>query len=442
MSLSTLRQSALAIFRAALAAAEPRAAVRRVLRREGDRLWVEGREIDLARIRRIRIVGFGKASAAMAQGVEDVLGDRIEGGVVTVKYGHVAPLKVVSLHEAGHPLPDANGLAGTERILGVLNEAEPEDWVICLISGGGSALLEQPVEGVTLDDLRVTTDALLRSGATINEMNALRKHLSRVKGGQLARRTRAPLLSLILSDVIGSPLDTIASGPTSPDGTTFRDAWQVIERRGVAARLPDSVVRHIERGVRGESPETPKADDPLFARVQNVVVADNAIACEAALYEAQAQGYHAQLLSTFVQGEAREVARVLVSLAREVAASGRPVARPACLVAGGETTVTVRGDGLGGRNQELALAAAIELAGSASEVVVLSAGTDGSDGPTDAAGAIAEGGTVARAAALGLDASAFLDRNDSYHFFQPLGDLIMTGPTNTNVNDVMLVMVG
>ncbi len=422
---------------------------------------MDSREYDLERIRRVFVIGFGKASAAMAQAVEEVLGDRIERGTVTVKYGHTAPLQKIALHEAGHPLPDANSLSGTQKIFDLLSQAGSDDLVICLISGGGSALLELPVEGVSLDDLRATTDALLRSGATINELNALRKHLSQVKGGQLARRTPAPVLSLILSDVIGSPLDTIASGPTAPDAATFADALDVIERRGLKSRLPEKVVAHIERGARGEAADTPKADAPVFARVQNVVVADNAIACEAALREAQTQGYHPLLLSTFVQGEASEVARVLAALAREVVQSNRPVARPACIVAGGETTVTVHGTGKGGRNQELALAAAVELAGFQTlrvpkdpkglepttmrlhqgEVLVLSAGTDGTDGPTDAAGALADTTTLARATALGLDARTYLANNDAYHLFEPLGDLVITGPTNTNVNDVMLVLV-
>jgi hydroxypyruvate reductase len=321
-----------------------------------------------------------------------------------------------------------------------LRDTTPDDLVICVISGGGSALLEALVAGVTLDDLRVTTDALLRAGATINELNTLRKHLSQVKGGQLARHSRAPILALILSDVLGSPLDVIASGPTAPDTTTFADALAVIERRGVRAQLPACVVAHMERGARGEIADTPKSDDAIFARVQNVVIADNAIACDAAMQAARDLGFNPLLLSTFVQGEAREVAKVLAAVAKEIVATHRPVARPACLVAGGETTVTVRGNGKGGRNQELALAAAIEIAGMPN-VVVLSGGTDGTDGPTDAAGALADDNTLARAREHGLDARTFLANNDAYHFFQPLADLIITGPTNTNLNDVMIVLV-
>lgn len=437
---NALYESALAIFRAALDAADPRAAVRRAVQREGDRLHIGTREYDLTRVRQLWVVGFGKASAAMAQALEELLGDRLAGGWVNVKYGHTAPLQKIHLHEAGHPLPDAPGLAGTQEILARLDRAQDDDLILCLISGGGSALLELPVAGVSLDDLRATTEALLRSGATINEMNALRKHLSQVKGGQLARRARAPIISLILSDVIGSPLDTIASGPTAPDATTFGEALDVIARRGLRGQLPARALDHLERGARGEIAETPKATDPVFARVQNLVIADNAVACDAAARAAAARGLHPLVLSTFVQGEAREVARVLAAIAREVAQFNRPAARPACILAGGETTVTVRGAGKGGRSQELALAAAIEIAGMEG-VVVQSAGTDGTDGPTDAAGAVADGSTLARAAARGMDARTFLANNDAYNFFQPLGDLVVTGPTNTNVNDIMLLLI-
>ncbi len=438
----SFRDSARAIFRAALDAADPRAAVRRAMQRNGDRLRVQARAYDLTRVRRVFVIGFGKASATMAQAAEDILGDKLTRGWVTVKYGHTAPLATaqIHLHQAGHPLLDENSLLGTQKILEVLDAADENDLIVCLISGGGSALLELPAPGVSLGDLRALTDALLRAGATIHEMNTLRKHVSQVKGGQLARRTRAPIIALILSDVLGSPLDTIASGPTAPDSTTFADALEIIARRGLRAQLPANIVQHLERGARQEIPDTPKTDDALFARVQNVIIADNGLACDAAVAEARARGFNACLLSTSVQGEAREVAKVFAAIAQEIARSDRPIAKPACLIAGGETTVTVRGAGKGGRNQELALAAAIEIAGM-KNVVVLSGGTDGTDGPTDAAGALADGATVARAAAQGIDARAFLSNNDAYHFFQPLNDLLMTGPTGTNVNDVVVLVV-
>ena len=292
-----------------------------------------------------------------------------------------------------------------------------------------------------MDDLQRLTEALLRSGAPIQALNAVRKHLSQLKGGQLARLAYpATVIAVILSDVVGSPLDVIASGPTVPDPTTFADVRALLERYGLWADAPAAVRRHIERGLAGEAPETPKAGDPVLARVQNVVVADNARAAEAAVQQAQARGFHALLLSTYIEGEAREVAKVLVALGREVAEKGRPVPAPACLVLGGETTVTVRGAGRGGRNQELALAAALALEGDP-HIALASLATDGTDGPTDAAGGLVDGQTLARGRALGLDAAAALAQNDAYTYLQAVGDLLVTGPTRTNVNDVMCVFV-
>jgi hydroxypyruvate reductase len=368
-----------------------------------------------------------------------VLGDRLSAGAVSLKYGYGAPTEKVKIYEAGHPLPDENGVQATRAIVDLLQSLRPDDLVLCLLSGGGSALLELPVEGVTLDDLRALTEALLKCGATINEINAMRKHLSQVKGGQLARRAQpAQVLSLILSDVLGSPLDVIASGPTAPDPTTFADAMQVIEKYKIREQVPPRILAHLERGARGEVADTPKADDPLFARVTNVVVADNSSACSAAVAAAQARGYAAQLISTRIQGEAREVGAKLAQRALEILARGDSL--PASLIEGGEPTVTIRGSGQGGRAQELTLAAAQVIAG-AEGVVIMSAGTDGTDGPTDAAGAVADGATLARAGARGLNAEALLANNDSYHFFQALGDLIVTGPTRTNVNDLMIAMI-
>ncbi len=395
----------------------------------------------LDQVRRVVVIGFGKAGAAMSQGVEQVLGARIDAGWVNVKYDHLLPLQMIRLHEAGHPLLDENTLVGTRHILRLLDDLNENDMVICLISGGGSALLELPVEGVSLADLRATTEVMLGCGATINELNTLRKHLSQVKGGQLARRANGALvISLILSDVIGSPLDMIASGPTTPDTGTFADALEIVRRYGVFDALPQTVRHHLLAGEAGDIPDTPKAGDPIFERVQNVVIADNTLACEAAMRKAQAEGFHSMLLSSFVQGEAREIAKIFGAMAREILNSDRPLPRPACILAGGETTVTLHGKGKGGRNQEMALAAALELAGLPS-AAFLSGGTDGTDGPTDAAGAYADGTTLARAMSLGLSARSFLAENDSYHFFESLGDLLLTGPTHTNVNDIMILLV-
>ncbi len=298
-----------------------------------------------------------------------------------------------------------------------------------------------PVGGVSLSDLQIMTDALLRCGATIDEINAIRKHLSQIKGGHLARWAYpAKVVSLILSDVVGNPLDVIASGPTVPDSATFADAVGVVEKYDLTEQLPRSILGHLRRGVEGELPETPKAGDPAFDRVDNVVIASNDIAASAALRAAEALGYNAMLLSTYIEGEACEVARVFAAIGREIAVSGRPMTPPACVIAGGETTVTIRGSGLGGRNQELALAAALEIGGLAN-VLVVALATDGTDGPTDAAGAVVDGTTVLRADEIGLSAAGSLRNNDAYHFFERLGDLLITGPTNTNVNDLTFVFV-
>lgn len=424
---------------AALEAVGPYEAVRRALRREGERLWVGERAHDLSATRRVLVVGAGKAGAPMARAAEDALGDRLAAGLVNVKRGHAEPTRTVGIVEAGHPLPDEDGLRGTARIVELLASTTPDDLVLCLISGGGSALLELPAPGIALAALQLLTDLLLRAGATIDELNAVRKHLSQVKGGGLARLAApARVVALLLSDVVGNPLDVIASGPTVPDTSTFADAAAVLARYGLTDVVPESVRARIEAGCRGELPETPKPGDPLFERVHVLLVASNDLAARAAVRAAEAEGFHALLLSTYVEGEAREVGKLLAALAREVDASGRPLPRPCCLVLGGETTVTVRGDGRGGRNQEAALGAALKLSG-VPDVLVACLATDGNDGPTDAAGALADGTTLARAAALGLGPHDHLARNDAYAFFDALGDLLRCGPTNTNVNDLLFV---
>jgi hydroxypyruvate reductase len=318
----------------------------------------------------------------------------------------------------------------------------PEDLVLVLISGGGSALTPAPVAGITLAEKQALTKALLACGADIREMNMLRKHVSRIKGGQLARAAQpAQVRTLILSDIVGDPLDAIASGPTVPDPTTYADALGILDKYRIRSEIPASIRTHLEAGAAGKVAETPKPDDPLFARVRSLMVASNIQALEAAAVEAKALGLTPMILSSFVEGETREVARMHAALALEVRASGNPRRPPVCLITGGETTVTLKGKGKGGRNQEFALAAAFDIAGQR-DVVVLSAGTDGTDGPTDAAGALADGETIARARALGLHPRAALEGNDAYPFFEKLGDLIMTGPTRTNVMDVRLVLVG
>ena len=471
---ASYREHVVSVLDAAIRAVDPRAAVRAHVTRSGDFLRIGERGYRLSEIDRIIVVGGGKAGTPMAAAIHEILPEHITAGVVNVKYGHTAaagdwevrfehrpvarsearmdgphpsspadtgPIAIV---EAGHPVPDAAGLAGAQRIEALLQGLTERDLVVVLISGGGSALLPLPADAITLADYQALTGLLLRCGADITEINTVRKHCSRLQGGQLARLAApAQVATLILSDVVGTPLDAIASGPTVPDRSSFADAWRILERYGITEQAPTSVCAHLRRGVAGLIPDTPKPGDPLFAHVNNVVIGDNASAGRAAAAEAQRLGFTAALLTTFLQGEAREVGRVAAGLAQGIASGQSDFVPPVCLVLGGETTVTIRGQGAGGRNQELALAAAISLAGYSLppgvEVAVVSLGTDGTDGPTDAAGGIATGDSIARARVLGLDARATLDANDSYHLLGALGDLIVTGPTQTNVNDLVLV---
>ncbi|HID12193.1 MAG TPA: glycerate kinase [Candidatus Latescibacteria bacterium] len=425
-----LRRDAEAIFRAALEAADPYRCVRGAL--EGLDLpegWVF-------------VVGMGKASVPMARAVEEVLAGRIAGGAVVTKYGHGGKLGWIKVHEAGHPIPDEAGIRAAGELLEIARGAGEEDLVLCLISGGGSALTPLPAEGVTLEEKQRTTELLLCCGARVEEINALRKHLSRIKGGQLAKAAHpARVISLILSDVVGDSLEVIASGPTVPDPTTFGDCVTIARKYDIWRYLPETVRFRLEWGARGEVSETPKPGDPTFSRCENILVGNNRRALDAARSEAERRGYRTLLLTSMLQGEAREVAKFLAAVVREVRASGNPVRPPACLLSGGETTVTVRGKGEGGRNQELALAMVRELTG-LEGVVALSAGTDGTDGPTDAAGAFVDGETLKRAQALGLEPEAYLRENDSYNFFRVLGDLWVTGPTGTNVMDLQIALVG
>lgn len=439
---ASLRRHAMQILGAAVAAADPLAAVRRAVRWDGRRLHVDGQPHDLAAASRVFVVGAGKGSARMAAGLEAMLGDGIAAGVVITKYGYLEPLRRIALVEAGHPLPDAAGLEGARRMIDLVGQATSKDMVIVLLSGGGSALLPMPVEGISLEEKSATTGLLLRSGATITEVNTVRKHISRLKGGGLARLAApASVITLILSDVLGNPLDAIASGPTVPDPTTFADALGIIDRFGLRDRLPPSVRRHLEMGASGQRPETPKPGNPIFERVQTVVVGDIMLAAGAAVEQAQALGYRASLQGTNVEGEAHQVGMRFGGMVRDARSPTAQVRAPACLVMGGETTVTVRGTGRGGRNQELALGAAAPIAG-LPQTLVAAFGTDGTDGPTDAAGAVVDGTTLARARARGLDPGAALADNDTYAFFDALDDLIVSGPTNTNVSDLWLGLTG
>jgi glycerate 2-kinase len=437
----TQRETVLPILSAALDAVDPIAAVKHHMSLAGHELRLGERTYDLNKYRHIYVIGGGKAGGSMARAAEEVLGERLTAGTINTKYGYMADTKIVRINEAGHPIPDAAGMDGARRMVDLAGTASEGDLVICLISGGGSALMTLPVEGVTLEDMEALTSSLLRCGATINEINTIRKHLSQIKGGNLSRAAYpADVVSLILSDVVGNPLDVIASGPTVPDSSTFADAYEIVERYDLVDELPTSIVDHLRQGRDGIIPETPKDGDPLFVNTYNLIVGSNEIAAQAAIERAKGAGFHTLLLSTYVEGEAREVAHVFCAIAREILHSGHPVPRPACVVAGGETTVTIRGEGKGGRNQELALSAAIQLDG-LDQAMIVALATDGTDGPTDAAGAVADGWTLRRARGKKLLARDYLANNDSYRFFEQLDDLLLTGPTNTNVNDLTFVFV-
>lgn len=438
-----LRQHARAILDAALAAVDPGQALRSALRREGSQLQVGGQTLDLNRFDRIIAVGAGKAGAPMAAALEKVLGSRLQAGRVVVKDGHGAPTRIIEVLEASHPVPDQRGVEAGRRLSELLASAGQRTLVFCLLSGGGSALLVAPAQGLTLAHKQETTRLLLASGADIGEINAVRKHLSDLKGGGLARLAApATVVSLIISDVVGDRLDVIASGPTKGDPSTWRDVSDIFARYSLWESLPAPVRSRVEGGLAGQIPDTVKPGDPGLAGVLNLVIASNRQALLAAEARARDLGYQPLILSSTMEGETREVARVHAALAREVHQSGHPLPRPCCLISGGETTVTLGAQpGRGGRNQEFALAAALDLAG-LPEVLVMSAGTDGTDGPTDAAGALANGRTVERAQALGLSARQHLAHHDAYPLFQALGDLVITGPTRTNVMDVRLVLAG
>ena len=440
--LARLRDDCRAIFDAGVAAVDPLVAVQRAVVRCGDALEVDGVTYDLRTCSGVYVVGTGKGSGIMAHGLESILADRLSAGAVTVKYGHGAPVKGVTLYEAAHPIPDEAGVQGARAAMDLMRQAGADDLVFCLLSGGGSALWPAPTDGISLAEKQRVTGLLIDCGARIDEINVIRKHLSAIKGGQLARLAApARLITLVLSDVVGDRLDAIASGPTVPDPTTYEDCLDILSHYDLLGRVPDSIHAHLRRGLTGGVSETPKSADPVFKLGQTVVVANNRLALRAALETAERRGYRTLLLSSTVEGEARHVARMHAAIAQEICQSGQPISPPACIISGGETTVTVRSDGKGGRNQEFALAAALHLAG-LPHTVVLSGGTDGTDGPTDAAGALADGRTLARAKALGLQAEEFLHRNDAYHFFQALDDLLFTGPTGTNVMDMYLVLVG
>ncbi len=440
-----LRADAARIWTAALRSAAPEAAIRKIVKRSGSTLEVNDRRFDLAGFQNVWILGAGKAAAPMAHALERILGRYITGGLVVTKYGHSSPMKKLPVMEAGHPLPDRNSVVSAAQIISLAHDRiRKGDLVICIFSGGASSLLVSPAEGITLEDKLACTRLLLNSGADIYELNAVRKHLSRIKGGGLSRvLAPAKVLSLILSDVVGDDTGTIASGPTAPDQTTFGDCIEILQRLRLWDRIPEAAKKRFELGSAGLIPETPKKNDPVFRGIDSYIVGSCAQACTEAARNAKRLGYRVLVLTSRLEGDTGDAALFHMSVAGEIVSQRRPLRRPSCIISGGETTVRVTGSGKGGRNQEFTLHCVRPLAKLPAPCVVASVGTDGTDGPTDAAGAIADNTTLSRSIKFGarfLDES--IENNDSYTFFKRLGDLIITGPTRTNVMDLHIVLVG
>ncbi|MEM3591947.1 MAG: glycerate kinase [Candidatus Bathyarchaeia archaeon] len=437
------REIALNTLEKAIESVDPKNLIYSKVKVHNEKLMVEDKIFDLKSFKKIFVVGGGKASGYMAEAIEDVLGERIEEGLVVVPQGTSGRFKTrfVRLHEAKHPIPDESSVEGAGRIMEIAEKAGEDDLIICLISGGGSSLMTYPRDEISLEDKRKVTEILLKCGATINEINAVRKHLSKFKGGQLAKSAYpTTLISLLLSDVIGDPLDVIASGPTVPDSSTFSDAINVLRKYGVWDSVPESIKNLLLNGEKGLVEENPKSGDLCFKKTYNFIIGNNRDACRSAINEMKKAGLNALLLTSYAEGEARDIGLMVGAIAKEILSSNNPVKRPAGIVVGGESTVTVIGKGIGGRNQEIALSSALSISGLRG-VIIASASTDGVDGPTDAAGAIVDGATIYRSKKMGLDAEKYLRNNDSYSFFKALGDLIYTGPTGTNVNDLTLLIV-
>jgi len=428
------------IFLAGVKSVLPEKLITGIMKLEGSVLSVGEYKLSLENISNIYVIGAGKASGAMGHYVESILGSRISGGHIVVKYGHSCKLRRIEVTEAGHPTPDSNGFKATQDIVKISSKLSEKDLVICLISGGGSALLADLPEGILPEELYIVNNLLIRCGASINEINTVRKHLSRVKGGQLARIVRpAQLVTLIISDVIGNPLDVIASGPTVPDPSTFSDALNIIEKYNLESDITKGVLNYLKEGMNRIHPETPKLNDPLFYGTLNILAGTNLTALRSAKDLADELGFKPYIIDSELSGDVVSTCESIIDTVTSFR-SNNEVQKPICLLFGGETTVKVNGNGLGGRNQHLALSAAIRLAG-ISGVTFLAAGTDGNDGPTNAAGAVVDSETVERAASLKEDPVEYLYQFNSYNFFKRIGGHIMTGPTYTNVMDLIVVLV-
>lgn len=440
-TLDEMRFDARNIFNHCIKAVEPRASIRKFCTVKDSVLSIGNHSFNLQNFKHVYVIGAGKASAPMASEIEHMIGNFITDGLISVKYEHAEALKRIKLVEAGHPIPDENGQTAAKQILKIAQSAAERDLILCLISGGGSALLPLPEDNLSLKDKQSTLSILLSCGATIHEINTIRKHISRIKGGKLSRAAYpAHIISLILSDVVGDNLDVIASGPTVADPTTFHDCLNIFKKYDVEKQMPEAVVNHIKSGISGNLKETPKPGDPIFLKNQNIIIGSNIEAISAGKKFAENIGYNTLILSTLIEGDTVESALFHSAIAKEIQKTGNPIPSPACILSGGETTVRIRGDGLGGRNQEFALASAIEIQDQ-ENIVVLSAGTDGTDGPTDAAGAISDTFTIKNARLMGLEAQDYLLNNDSYHFFKTINDLFLTGPTKTNVMDLRIMLV-
>lgn len=433
------REVALDVIGHAIKAVDPYEAVKKLIYVENGRKLIVGKlSYDLSKKGNIYVVGAGKASFAIAQALEEILGGRIERGAINVKRGEKHKLKHVRVREAGHPIPDEVGLEGAREIMDIARKAKEGDLVFCAITGGASALMPLPAEGITLEDKKKITNLLLRCGATIDDINAVRKHISAIKGGRLARYIHpAEVINLIVIDEIAG----LPWGPTVPDITTFGQAVHVLKKYDLWEKTPVSVKKHLERGLVDQSLETPKPKDFEGLMVQNIILANNEIACEAARERAERLGHSSMILSTVLEGESREAGIVLAAIAKEVEKNGRPLEPPCVLIVGGETTVRIVGEpGEGGRNQELALAASLKIDGSR-KIVISSVATDGTDGPTDIAGGIVDGYTLERAREKGIDVFGNLMKHNSSYVFRQLGDAIFTGPTGTNVMDLGVIVI-
>lgn len=430
------KEIALTLMEEAIKSADPYEAVKRALKVEDNKLIVKGKEFPIKG--KVYVLAFGKAACSMAKAVEELLGERIAEGIAVTKYGYSLPLKRIKVVEAGHPIPDENSMKGAQLGVELAKKVSKEDILLVLISGGGSALFMLPEDGISFEDKMKTNELLLKSGAKIYEINTVRKHISKVKGGKLAKLVKGTLISLILSDVVGDPFEAIASGPTVKDPTTFKDAYRILKLYNLWDKLPESVRRHIELGLKGEKEETLKEDLP---NVHNFLIASNSLACEAAKKKAEELGFNAHILTTTLEGEAREVAVALGSIIEEIYHRGRPFEKPCVLIAGGETTVTIEGEaGLGGPNQEFALSIARKIA-DLRGVAVLAVDTDGTDGPTDAAGGLVDSYTLELLKKENLDVEEFLRRHNAYEALKRGKALLITGPTRTNVNSIIIAVI-